>query len=138
MSFEAETRMRKLREYWVSKASAEQRKGRAGRTGPGVCFRLYSEDDFDALKDYSAPEIQRVPLDSLILQMKQMNLGCPRTFNFIERPPDENLEIAYKMLTSHAALDPDEKLTPMGEALSQLPVDVVIGKMLIMGRVFRI
>lgn len=136
MSFEAETRMRKLREYWVSKASAEQRKGRAGRTGPGICFRLYSEDDFDALSDYSSPEIQRVPLDQLILQMKQMKIGDPRTFNFIEKPPEENLEISFKMLKGHLALDSDEKLTPLGECLAQLPVDVVIGKMLIMGTLF--
>ena len=70
------------------------------------------------------------------LQMKQMKLGCPRIFNFIEKPPEENLEIAYKMLTAHAALDEAENLTPMGEALAQLPVDVVIGKMLIMGTLY--
>ena len=136
MSFDPQSRMKKLKEYWISKASAEQRKGRSGRTGPGVCFRLYSEEDYDALKDYTAPEIQRVTLDGLILQMKQMKLGCPRTFNFIEKPPEANLERAYELLQMHSALDKSEKLTPIGEALAQLPVDVVIGKMLIMATLF--
>ena len=138
MSFDPTSRMKKLKEFWISKASAEQRKGRSGRTGPGVCFRLYSEDDYDALKDYTAPEIQRVTLDGLILQMKQMKLGDPRTFNFIEKPPEANLEKSYETLKMHSALDQDEKLTPLGEALAQLPVDVVIGKMLIMASLFEL
>ena len=72
------------------------------------------------MKDYTAPEIQRVTLDSLILQMKQMKLGCPRSFNFIEKPPEANLEKSYEILKMHAALDHEENLTPMGEALSQV------------------
>ena len=54
---------------WISRASAEQRKGRAGRTGPGTCFRLYNQDDYDEMIDYSPPEIRRVPLESLVLQV---------------------------------------------------------------------
>ena len=72
MSYDPVCKMQKLKEFWVSQASAEQRKGRAGRTGPGVCFRLYSEEQYGAFDAYSTPEIQRVPLDSLVLQMIAM------------------------------------------------------------------
>ena len=75
MSFDPTCRMRRLKEFWISKASAEQRKGRAGRTGPGVCFRLYAESDYDELQAYMTPEILRVPLNSLILQI--MSMGLP-------------------------------------------------------------
>merc|ERR1712242_563646 len=69
MTYDPVCKMQRLKEFWVSKASAEQRKGRAGRTGPGVCFRLFSEKDYMAMAPYSKPEIERVPLDSLVLQM---------------------------------------------------------------------
>ena len=69
MSFDPKYKMQKLQEFWISRASAEQRKGRAGRTGPGVCFRLYEESDYEAFQEYATPELQRVPLDSLILQV---------------------------------------------------------------------
>ncbi len=69
MSYDSTSKMRRLQEFWISRASSEQRKGRAGRTGPGVCFRMYAESDYDALSEYSTPEIQRAPLDSLVLQI---------------------------------------------------------------------
>lgn len=67
-----------LQEFWCSKASAQQRKGRAGRTGPGKCFRLYSEQQFEEMEDFSLPEIQRVPLHSLVLQLVQLGLADVR------------------------------------------------------------
>lgn len=69
MSFDPKAKMQRLQEFWISRASSEQRKGRAGRTGPGVCYRLYSESDYDAFASYAVPEIHRVALDSLILQV---------------------------------------------------------------------
>ena len=74
MSFDPKYKMQKLKEFWISRASSEQRKGRAGRTGPGVCFRLYAESDYDEFQAYTTPEIQRVPLDSLVLQLISMGL----------------------------------------------------------------
>lgn len=70
MSYDPQGKLQRLQEFWISRASAEQRKGRAGRTGPGVCYRLYAESDYDAFSPYPVPEIQRVALDSLVLQVK--------------------------------------------------------------------
>uniref|UniRef100_A0A0A9XYB6 Putative ATP-dependent RNA helicase DHX34 n=2 Tax=Lygus hesperus TaxID=30085 RepID=A0A0A9XYB6_LYGHE len=136
MSYDSTCKMQRLKEFWVSKASAEQRKGRAGRTGPGVCYRLYTEADYNALADYTTPEIQRVPLDSLLLQMISMGLPDARKFPFIEAPVDESVEFTIYGLKQHGALTADEKLTTVGSLLSKLPVDIQIGKMLITGSMF--
>ncbi|KAM9039840.1 putative ATP-dependent RNA helicase DHX34 isoform 1-T4 [Sarcophilus harrisii] len=133
MSFDPQAKLQRLQEFWISRASAEQRKGRAGRTGPGVCYRLYAESDYDDFAPYPVPEIQRVALDALVLQMKSMGLGDPRRFPFIEPPPAASLETAITYLRDQGALDASEHLTPIGTLLSQLPVDVVIGKILIFG-----
>uniref|UniRef100_A0A673V4A8 Probable ATP-dependent RNA helicase DHX34 n=1 Tax=Suricata suricatta TaxID=37032 RepID=A0A673V4A8_SURSU len=138
MGYDPQAKLQRLQEFWISQASAEQRKGRAGRTGPGVCFRLYAESDYDAFAPYPVPEIRRVALDSLVLQMKSMSVGDPRTFPFIEPPPPASLETAILYLRDQGALDSSEALTPIGSLLAQLPVDVVIGKMLILGSVFHL
>ncbi|XP_059177423.1 probable ATP-dependent RNA helicase DHX34 isoform X2 [Physella acuta] len=136
MSFDPKYKMQKLQEFWISRASSEQRKGRAGRTGPGVCFRLYEESDYNMFEEYSTPELQRVPLDSLILQMISMGLPDARKFPFIEPPSMSSLENSIQFLKEQGALSSDESLTPIGQMLAMLPVDVVIGKMLIMGSIF--
>ncbi|KAJ8670739.1 hypothetical protein QAD02_001998 [Eretmocerus hayati] len=136
MSYDPTCKMQKLKEFWISKASAEQRKGRAGRTGPGVCYRLYSADDYSAFEKYSTPEMQRVPLDSSLLQMIAMGLPDPRKFPFIEPPPANSVENSILALKEHGALTEDERLTSIGKTLARLPVDIAIGKMLIMGSLF--
>ncbi|KAG7203421.1 hypothetical protein KM043_013488 [Ampulex compressa] len=136
MSYDPSCKMQRLKEFWISKASAEQRKGRAGRTGPGVCYRIYSEEEYKGLEKYSTPEIQRVPLDSLLLQMMAMGLPDARKFPFIEPPPPESIENSILSLKEHAALTENEKLTCIGKTLARLPVDITIGKMLIMGSIF--
>ncbi|KAG0431345.1 hypothetical protein HPB47_021875 [Ixodes persulcatus] len=138
MSYDSASHMQKLKEFPISRASAEQRKGRAGRTGPGVCFRLYSELEYEALSAYSTPEIQRVPLNSLLLQLVALGLPNVRQFPFLEPPPSESIEEAVQVLKEQGALTVDEELTPTGRILSQLPVDVTIGKVLILGCVFRL
>ncbi|XP_072344012.1 probable ATP-dependent RNA helicase DHX34 [Scyliorhinus torazame] len=138
MSYDPKTKMHRLQEFWISRASAEQRKGRAGRTGPGVCYRMYAESEYNAFAPYPVPEIQRVALDALVLQMKSMGLGDPRTFPFIEPPPPSSVETAVQYLRDQGALDSGENLTAVGSLLAQLPVDVVIGKMLILGCAFKI
>ena len=87
MDYETDSAVHSLQEFWISKASANQRKGRAGRTGPGVCFRFYSQEQFEALLDFTVPEIQRVPLAATALQIKCMELGDPREFPWVEAPP---------------------------------------------------
>ncbi|XP_067412662.1 LOW QUALITY PROTEIN: probable ATP-dependent RNA helicase DHX34 [Emydura macquarii macquarii] len=136
LSYDPQAKLQRLQEFWISRASAEQRKGRAGRTGPGVCYRLYAESDYDAFAPYPVPEIQRVALDALVLQMKSMGLGNPRTFPFLEPPPVSSLETAVCYLREQGALDTAESLTPIGSLLAQLPVDVVIGKILVLGSLF--
>ncbi|XP_015123362.1 probable ATP-dependent RNA helicase DHX34 isoform X1 [Diachasma alloeum] len=136
MSYDPICKIERLKEFWISKASAEQRKGRAGRTGPGVCYRVYSEEEYDSLEKYSTPEIQRVPLDSLLLQMMAMGLPDPRKFPFIEPPPSQSLKNSILSLKDHAAITENEKLTCIGKTLARLPVDITIGKMLIMGSIF--
>ena len=131
MQYDPICKMQRLKEGWISRASAEQRKGRSGRTGPGVCFRLYEESEYKALKPFSTPEIQRVPLDSIVLQMVSMGLSDVRKFPFIEPPSAESLEESVMVLKAQNALNEDESLTATGQMLSRLPVDVVLGKMLI-------
>ncbi|NXE15777.1 DHX34 helicase, partial [Lophotis ruficrista] len=138
MSYDPQDKLQRLQEFWISRASAEQRKGRAGRTGPGVCYRLYAESDYDAFSPYPVPEIQRVALDALVLQLKSMGLGDPRTFPFLEPPPSSSLETAVRYLREQGALDDAENLTPIGNLLARLPVDVVVGKVLVLGALFEL
>ncbi|XP_053681351.1 probable ATP-dependent RNA helicase DHX34 [Anopheles nili] len=137
MSYDPTTKMQRLKEFWISKASAEQRKGRAGRTGPGICYRLYAEKQFYDFDAYSTAEILKVPLESLLLQMISMGLPNARLFPFVEPPPMDNIENAIVSLKESEALTEDEKLTSLGKALAKIPVDISIGKMLLMGCVFQ-
>ena len=132
MYYEPSIRMHRLQEIWVSKASAEQRKGRAGRTGPGICFRLYSRNDFENFENFSKPEIQRISLESLILNMISMGLNDVRKFPFIEPPNTMVIENTIKYLINYGTLDENENITYLGRILSKLPVDIPIGKMLIL------
>lgn len=132
MYYDAKIRMQKLQEIWISKASAEQRKGRAGRTGPGVCYRLYSPKDFENFLDFSTPEIKRTSLESLLLSMVSMGINNVRQFPFIESPDVSNIENTLKCLIDYGTLNEDESITLLGRILSKLPVDISIGKMLIM------
>ncbi|XP_017145083.1 probable ATP-dependent RNA helicase DHX34 [Drosophila miranda] len=136
ISYDAACKGQRLKEFWVSKSSAEQRKGRAGRTGPGFCFRLYSQQQFDAFEAYPTPEIYRVPLDTMLLQMVSMGLPDVRAFPFIEPPESERIEQTILALKQHGAVSMEEKITPLGSSLSNLPVELSIGKMLLMGCVF--
>lgn len=104
MSYDPASKMQRLKEFWISKASADQRKGRAGRTGPGVCYRLYSEKTFQELEAYSAAEIHRVPLESLLLQMIAMGLPNAREFPFIESPPAQSIESSLVSLKKHVSV----------------------------------
>ncbi|ORZ02569.1 P-loop containing nucleoside triphosphate hydrolase protein [Syncephalastrum racemosum] len=138
LSHDATANMSKLSEFWVSQASAAQRKGRSGRTGPGECFRLYSENEFNHMNDFPVPEIQRAPLEPLLLQIKALGFGDPRSFDFIEAPSMDAINVSMEFLQNLGALDSDENITGLGRVLANLPVDAIIGKMLLMATVFNL
>ncbi|XP_045450115.1 probable ATP-dependent RNA helicase DHX34 [Melitaea cinxia] len=131
MSYDSSTKMQRLKEFWISKASADQRKGRAGRTGPGVCYRIYSEEQYSDMEAFSTPEVSRVPLASLLLLMSSLGVNDVRQFPFIDTPPVEAIEDALLELKQHGAITSNEKLTALGKALASLPVDVSLAKALV-------
>src|SRR4051794_16169090 len=112
----------------VSQASANQRKGRSGRTSDGICIRLYSEEDFTNRPEFTEPEILRTNLASVILQMTNLGLGDLARFPFIDPPDRRNITDGMKLLEELGALD-DRKLTPLGRQLAQLPVDPRLARM---------
>jgi ATP-dependent helicase HrpA len=114
----------------VSQASANQRKGRCGRTSDGICIRLYSEEDFEDRPAYTEPEILRTNLASVILQMTALGLGDLAKFPFIDPPDRRNVTDGVKLLEELGALD-DRRLTPLGRQLAQLPVDPRLARMVI-------
>ncbi|KAJ3140484.1 DEAH (Asp-Glu-Ala-His) box polypeptide 34 [Geranomyces variabilis] len=138
MAFDSATKISRLSEFWISKSSAKQRAGRAGRTGPGQCFRLYSKLEYTRFSEFPVPEILRQPLEPLILQVRAYSLGDPRQFDFIERPATGALDHAIQRLQVLSALDAYEELTPMGSVLAKMPLDVVLGKMLVMGSIMNV
>lgn len=115
----------------VSQASANQRKGRCGREAPGVCIRLYSEEDFDTRAEFTEPEILRTNLSSVILQMASMRLGRIDDFPFVEAPESKFINDGYRTLQELAALDEKRQLTPLGRRLARLPIDPRLGRMLL-------
>lgn len=136
MFYDAVYKIQRLKEFWISRSSAEQRKGRAGRTGPGVCYRIYSEEEYAAFEEFSLPEIKKCPLDSVLLQMVEMGLPDVRKFPFLEEPNKDDLENCIVSLKEQRALTEEEKITEIGRTLVNLPVELTIGKMLIIGSVF--
>ncbi|XP_030753953.1 probable ATP-dependent RNA helicase DHX34 [Sitophilus oryzae] len=129
----------KLSETNISQDSAKQRCGRAGRTGPGICYRLYSEEDFRNFVPFTPAEIHLVPLHSLILHMISLGLSDIEKFPFLEKPSQKAIEESLEKLKFTGALNLSDNclaLTPLGDALSQLPVELPIGKMLILSTVF--
>ncbi|KAL3529228.1 hypothetical protein ACH5RR_008550 [Cinchona calisaya] len=123
---------------WISKASARQRRGRAGRVQPGECYHLYPRCVHDAFSDYQLPELLRTPLQSLCLQIKSLQLGSISEFLSKALQPPELLSVqnAIEYLKIIGALDENEILTVLGHYLSMLPVEPKLGKMLILGSIF--
>ncbi|MBB4893864.1 ATP-dependent helicase HrpA [Streptomyces olivoverticillatus] len=130
------TKVQRLPIEPVSQASANQRKGRCGRTSDGICIRLYSEDDFLSRPEFTDAEILRTNLASVILQMTAAGLGDIEKFPFIDPPDRRNIKDGVDLLQELGALDPQQKdpkkrLTPMGRQLSQLPVDPRLARMVL-------
>ncbi|WP_407354177.1 DUF3418 domain-containing protein [Luteimonas sp. R10] len=135
----------------VSQASAEQRKGRCGRTAPGICYRVYSEADFQSRPPYTDPEIRRSALAGVILRMLTLGLGetvgsgtskrargrsrddarVVENFPFVEPPDPRAIADGWQQLTELGAVDGERRLTATGRAMARLPVDVKLARMLV-------
>ena len=115
----------------VAQASADQRKGRCGRVGPGICLRLFSEEDFLARDRFTMPEIQRTNLAAVILQMKALRLGELDDFPLLDPPKPDAIRDGYRTLFELGAIDEQQELTEIGRRLSRLPVDPRIGRMIL-------
>ena len=117
---------------WISKASSNQRSGRAGRTGPGHCYKLYSSAIYEsAFEDFSKPEILRMPIENVVLLMKSMNIHNIMNFPFPTLPDKESLGKAIKLLKYLGALE-NEKITPLGKKMSLFPLNPRFSKMLLL------
>ncbi|MBO9352561.1 ATP-dependent RNA helicase HrpA [Bordetella petrii] len=145
-------KVEQLRIEPISRASANQRAGRCGRVGPGVCIRLYDEQDFDARAPFTDPEVLRSSLASVILRMKSLKLDDIEQFPFVEAPPGRAIADGYHLLQELGAIElvtaaePDAEapdtartgsayaLTRIGHELAKLPVDPRIGRMILAAR----
>ncbi|MFE0443720.1 ATP-dependent RNA helicase HrpA [Streptomyces fungicidicus] len=130
------TKVQRLPIEPVSQASANQRKGRCGRTSDGICVRLYSEDDFLSRPEFTDAEILRTNLASVILQMTAAGLGEIEKFPFIDPPDHRNIRDGVQLLQELGALDaaqkdPRKRLTQTGRKLAQLPVDPRLARMVL-------
>ncbi|KAI0032148.1 P-loop containing nucleoside triphosphate hydrolase protein [Vararia minispora EC-137] len=138
--FEHETGLTRLVEIWVTRAAARQRRGRAGRTQPGICYKLYTRARERKMAAFPTPEIRRVPLESIALTVKatRENIDVKLFLNRAIDPPSvATMDKALSVLDELGAIDQAGKLTALGRLMSQLPVDLRLGKMLILATVFQ-
>ncbi|KIL64193.1 hypothetical protein M378DRAFT_163439 [Amanita muscaria Koide BX008] len=122
----------------ISKASAQQRAGRAGRTRPGKCFRLYTEKDFmKELEEQTHPEILRSNLSNTVLELVKLGIKDLVHFDYVDAPAPETLMRALELLNFLAAMDDDGNLTPLGSIMAEFPLDPQLSKMLIVSPEFK-
>jgi ATP-dependent RNA helicase DHX37/DHR1 len=119
---------------WISKASAKQRAGRAGRTGPGHCWRLYSSAVYERdFVEFSAPELLRMPIEGVVLQLKSMNLQHVVNFPFPTPPDRQSIVKAEKLLTYLSAISPSGQITQVGTTMSVFPLAPRFARILLVG-----
>lgn len=115
----------------ISRAAADQRKGRCGRVGPGICYRLYDEADYESRAAYTDPELLRSSLANVILRMLALQLGEVDEFPFLEAPDPRVVADGYRRLAEISAIDDARRLTPIGRTVAKLPIDVQLARMLV-------
>ncbi len=131
------SRVQRLPIEAVSQAAANQRKGRCGRIAPGVCIRLYSEEDFQSRPEFTEPEIKRTNLASVILQMQSLGLGAVESFDFIEPPDHRLVNDGRKLLIELGAYNEQkDELTKIGLQMAKMPIDPRLARMILGGAHF--
>ena len=135
--YSARARVKRLHIEPISQAAAEQRKGRCGRLGPGVCIRLYSREDFEKRDAFTEPDIRRASLAGAILSMLDWRLGDIDTFPFLQPPAATAMREGYRELLALGAIQEREspgatryRLTPLGRRIVRLPIDPALSRML--------
>ena len=131
MRYSQRSQLERLHVEPVSQAAADQRKGRCGRIGPGVCYRLYDEADFESRARYTDPELLRSSLANVILRMLSLKLGEVEDFPFLEAPDPRMVADGYRRLAEISAIDERRQLTAIGRQLARLPIDVQLARMLV-------
>lgn len=132
--FSKGSRVQRLPVEPISRASADQRAGRCGRLGPGVCIRLYSIEDYEHRARYTDPEILRTNLASVILRMKALGIGDITQFPFLDAPEGRHIRSGIRELALLGALDKQNKLTALGRRLARFPIDPRFARMVEAGR----
>lgn len=125
------TKVQRLPIEAISQASANQRAGRCGRVSSGVCYRLYTQEDYQGRPEYTDPEILRTNLAAVILQMLNARIGDIREFPFLDPPDSRLINDGFKLLEELQAVDGRGKLTPLGKQLIAIPLDPRLARMLI-------
>ena len=118
----------------ISRSSANQRAGRCGRVAPGICVRLYAEEDFEARPAFTDPEILRSSLASVILRMKSLRIGNVEDFPFLDPPTPRMITDGYQLLAELGAVDEGNELTQIGWQLAKFPIDPRIARMVLAAR----
>lgn len=131
-SYNPRTGMESLLVTPISKASANQRAGRSGRTGPGKCFRLYTAYNYyQDLEDNTVPEVQRTNLANVVLSLKSLGIHDLLNFDFMDPPPSEALLKALELLYALGALNKLGELTKVGRRMAEFPLDPMLSKMIV-------
>ena len=134
--YSVRNRLQRLPIEPVSRAGADQRKGRCGRLAPGLCIRLYSEEDFEQRAPFTEPEVLRTNLAALLLRLAADGLGAAEDFPFIDPPDSRALNDGYRLLQELQALDEDRRITRRGRAMARLPLDPRLGRALLESKRF--
>jgi ATP-dependent helicase HrpA len=134
--YSVRNRLQRLPIEAVSRASADQRKGRCGRLAPGLCMRLYSQEDFEQRPAFTEPEVLRTNLAALLLRLAADGLGQAEDFPFIDAPDARALNDGYRLLQELQAFDDDRRITRLGRAMARLPLDPRLSRALLESKRF--
>lgn len=130
--FDAGSGMTRLVTLPVTRASADQRRGRAGRLGPGRCYRLWSRDHHNGLSAHARPAILEADLAPLMLELAIWGVRDARQLQWLDPPPEAALQQGHRLLTDLAAFDPDGRITPHGRQMADLPLHPRLAHMVLM------